>query len=188
MRIGILGLGSMGQPMARRLAQAGFSVIGFNRTRSRAEALSSDGVHVADTPGEACDVDLLITMVSDDDAIEHRLPDEDVLFLHRLILSGTPPVRRALVGHPSQSILAIPAHEIRYTGVLTPTLTRTAERARSTVDRAPRSVPPPGIHAVPHWMIGTHSPQSDVFVRGSLTGGRRTTHALDTATRSQDPD
>jgi 3-hydroxyisobutyrate dehydrogenase-like beta-hydroxyacid dehydrogenase len=27
----------MGQPMARRLAQAGFSVIGFNRTRSRAE-------------------------------------------------------------------------------------------------------------------------------------------------------
>jgi hypothetical protein len=25
----------MGQPMARRLAQAGFSVIGFNRTRSR---------------------------------------------------------------------------------------------------------------------------------------------------------
>jgi 3-hydroxyisobutyrate dehydrogenase-like beta-hydroxyacid dehydrogenase len=40
MRIGILGLGSMGQPMARRLAQAGFSVIGFNRTRSRAEALA----------------------------------------------------------------------------------------------------------------------------------------------------
>jgi len=70
MRIGILGLGSMGQPMARRLAQAGFSVIGFNRTRSRAEALSSDGVHVADTPVEACDVDLLISMVSDDDAIE----------------------------------------------------------------------------------------------------------------------
>jgi 3-hydroxyisobutyrate dehydrogenase-like beta-hydroxyacid dehydrogenase len=71
MRIGILGLGSMGQPMARRLAQAGFSVIGFNRTRSRAEALLSDGVEVADTPEQACGVDLLISMVSDDEAVEH---------------------------------------------------------------------------------------------------------------------
>jgi 3-hydroxyisobutyrate dehydrogenase-like beta-hydroxyacid dehydrogenase len=70
MRVGVLGLGSMGQPMARRLAQAGFSVIGFNRTRSRADALLSDGVKVADRPDQACDVDLLITMVSDDEAIE----------------------------------------------------------------------------------------------------------------------
>jgi 3-hydroxyisobutyrate dehydrogenase-like beta-hydroxyacid dehydrogenase len=70
MRLGIVGLGSMGQPMARRLAQAGFSVIGFNRTRSRAEALLGDGVEVADTPQRACDVDLLITMLSDDEAIE----------------------------------------------------------------------------------------------------------------------
>jgi 3-hydroxyisobutyrate dehydrogenase-like beta-hydroxyacid dehydrogenase len=60
----------MGQPMARRLARAGFSVIGFNRTRSRADALSSEGVEVADTPDQACDADLLISMVSDDAAIE----------------------------------------------------------------------------------------------------------------------
>ena len=43
----------MGQPMARRLAQAGFNVTGFNRTRSRAEALVRDGVLVADSPAEA---------------------------------------------------------------------------------------------------------------------------------------
>jgi 3-hydroxyisobutyrate dehydrogenase-like beta-hydroxyacid dehydrogenase len=60
----------MGQPMARRLAQAGFSVIGFNRTRCRADALLQDGVEVADTAEQACDVDLLISMVSDDEAIE----------------------------------------------------------------------------------------------------------------------
>lgn len=70
MRIGILGLGSMGQPMARRLAQAGFSVIAFNRTRSRADALADVGVTVADTAAQACDVDLLISMVSDDEAYE----------------------------------------------------------------------------------------------------------------------
>ena len=56
--------------MARRLAQAGFSVIGFNRTRCRADALLQDGVEVADTAEQACDVDLLISMVSDDEAIE----------------------------------------------------------------------------------------------------------------------
>src|SRR5260370_35975339 len=60
----------MGQPMARRLAQAGFRVVGFNRTRSRAEALQRDGGEVADTPEQACDVDLLISMVTDDEAIE----------------------------------------------------------------------------------------------------------------------
>jgi 3-hydroxyisobutyrate dehydrogenase-like beta-hydroxyacid dehydrogenase len=70
MRLGFLGLGSMGQPMARRLARAGFRVIGFNRTRSRAEALLADGVEVADTPDQACEVDLLISMLSDDAAIE----------------------------------------------------------------------------------------------------------------------
>jgi 3-hydroxyisobutyrate dehydrogenase-like beta-hydroxyacid dehydrogenase len=70
MRLGILGLGSMGQPMARRLAHAGFAVMGFNRTRTRAEALQRDGVIVADTPEQACGVDLLISMVSDDEAVE----------------------------------------------------------------------------------------------------------------------
>ena len=84
MRLGILGLGSMGQPMARRLAQAGFRVIGFNRTRSRAEALRHEGVEVADTPEQACDVDLLISMVSDDEAIEQLFwPDGRFLTLGR---------------------------------------------------------------------------------------------------------
>jgi 3-hydroxyisobutyrate dehydrogenase-like beta-hydroxyacid dehydrogenase len=84
MRVGILGLGSMGQPMARRLAQAGFRVVGFNRTRSRAEALQRDGVEVADTPLEACDVDLLISMVSDDEAVEQLFwPDGRFLTMDR---------------------------------------------------------------------------------------------------------
>jgi 3-hydroxyisobutyrate dehydrogenase-like beta-hydroxyacid dehydrogenase len=70
MRIGMIGLGSMGQPMARRLARAGFSVVAYNRTRARVEALLPDNVEVADTPAEACAADILISMVSDDAAIE----------------------------------------------------------------------------------------------------------------------
>jgi 3-hydroxyisobutyrate dehydrogenase len=64
--VGFIGLGIMGAPMARNLAKAGFQVVAWNRTRSKAEALQGDGITVADSPkavGEACPV--VITMVSD---------------------------------------------------------------------------------------------------------------------------
>lgn len=84
MKIGIVGLGSMGQPMAKRLARAGHAVTAWNRTRSRVEALAADGVTVASTPADACRGDLLISMLSDDEAIE------EVLFADgRLASTGT---------------------------------------------------------------------------------------------------
>ena len=85
MKIGILGLGSMGAPMARRLARAGHTVTAWNRTRARAEALAADGVRVADWPAEACRGDLLISMLSDDAAL-----DDVVLPGGRLVSAGTP--------------------------------------------------------------------------------------------------
>lgn len=85
MKIGILGLGSMGAPMARRLARAGHVVTAWNRTRARAEALAADGVRVADTPAEACRGDLLISMLSDDAAL-----DDVLLPGGRLASAGTP--------------------------------------------------------------------------------------------------
>jgi 3-hydroxyisobutyrate dehydrogenase-like beta-hydroxyacid dehydrogenase len=85
MKIGILGLGSMGAPMARRLARAGHVVTAWNRTRARAEALAADGIRFAATPAEACRGDLLISMVSDDAALE------GVLFgAGGLVSAGTP--------------------------------------------------------------------------------------------------
>jgi 3-hydroxyisobutyrate dehydrogenase-like beta-hydroxyacid dehydrogenase len=53
MRIGFLGLGKMGTPMARRLLAAGHEVTVWNRTRERAEALAAEGARVAATPAEA---------------------------------------------------------------------------------------------------------------------------------------
>jgi 3-hydroxyisobutyrate dehydrogenase-like beta-hydroxyacid dehydrogenase len=101
MRIGILGLGSMGQPMARRLARAGFNIIGFNRTRSRAEALSSEGVQIADTPAQACDVDLLISMVSDDAAIDQLFWQGD-----RFLTMGRPGLVHAGMSTVSDTLAA----------------------------------------------------------------------------------
>lgn len=68
-RIAFIGLGLMGNGMARNLARAGFPVIVYNRTRERALALQSAGARVAATPREAAEqADVMISMVSDDNA------------------------------------------------------------------------------------------------------------------------
>ena len=64
--VGVVGTGIMGAPMARNLARAGFSVIAFNRTRARAEALTADGVRVADSIAQVGrEASIVITMVPD---------------------------------------------------------------------------------------------------------------------------
>ncbi|MGN6392499.1 MAG: NAD(P)-dependent oxidoreductase [Gemmatimonadales bacterium] len=74
MQVGFIGLGSMGLPMADNLRRAGHDLRVFNRTRDRARALS--GVHVADSPREAAEgVEVLVTMLADDAAVEHVVLD-----------------------------------------------------------------------------------------------------------------
>ena len=64
--IGVVGTGIMGAPMARNLAEAGFEVVAYNRTRSRAEALREHGVTVAESPAEVGQsASVVITMVPD---------------------------------------------------------------------------------------------------------------------------
>jgi len=72
MRVGFVGLGHMGMPMARSLVRAGHTLTVYNRTRSRAEDLASeDGARVAGTPAEAAaGAEVVVTMLSDDPAVE----------------------------------------------------------------------------------------------------------------------
>lgn len=71
MRIGFVGVGRMGEPMARNLARAGHQVTAYNRTRARAERLGGDGVRVADSPAAAArDAEAVVTMLADDAAVE----------------------------------------------------------------------------------------------------------------------
>jgi len=66
MRIGFIGLGTMGAPMARRLLEAGHELTVHNRTREREEPLEALGARRATTPREcARNRELVITMVSD---------------------------------------------------------------------------------------------------------------------------
>ncbi len=72
MRIAFVGLGAMGQPMARNLARAGHEVLAFNRSRDRAEALAADGTIQAPATlvDTACDAEVVVTMLADDAAVE----------------------------------------------------------------------------------------------------------------------
>ena len=51
--VAFLGLGIMGAPMAVNLVRAGFDVVGWNRTASKAAPVREAGGAVAATPAEA---------------------------------------------------------------------------------------------------------------------------------------
>ena len=72
MKVGVIGLGAMGAPMAMNLHRAGLLCAVWNRTRSRAQALSREtGVPIAESPAElAAGVDLVLTSVSRDADLE----------------------------------------------------------------------------------------------------------------------
>ena len=63
-RIGWIGIGRMGSPMAERLLDAGHQVHIWNRTRAKAESLAAKGAHLVARPADLRDVDILFTMVS----------------------------------------------------------------------------------------------------------------------------
>jgi 3-hydroxyisobutyrate dehydrogenase-like beta-hydroxyacid dehydrogenase len=70
MHIGFIGVGHMGKEIAGRLIRLGHELTVFNRTRSRALPLEREGAHLVATPYEAArGVDVVVTMLSDDEAV-----------------------------------------------------------------------------------------------------------------------
>jgi 3-hydroxyisobutyrate dehydrogenase len=63
-RIGWIGMGRMGYPMAERLLKAGYDVAIWNRTRAKAEPLAKIGGKVVDNLFDLKDVDVLFSIVS----------------------------------------------------------------------------------------------------------------------------
>lgn len=62
--LAFLGIGLMGKPMATRLLQAGYTVSVWNRTRAKADELTSSGAIVHDTASAAVgSADIVITML-----------------------------------------------------------------------------------------------------------------------------
>lgn len=99
MKVGFIGLGNMGSAIAGNLIKAGHYLTVYNRTRSRAEALTSVGARIAETPIQAAaDAEVLITMLADDAAVE------DVIFPKGHAIRALP----AGAVHVSMSTISVP--------------------------------------------------------------------------------
>jgi 2-hydroxy-3-oxopropionate reductase len=73
-RVGVIGLGLMGAPMAANFMKAGFPVTVWNRTAEKSQKLAKIGATVAASPAElAGQVEILLTIVSDPPALEEVL-------------------------------------------------------------------------------------------------------------------
>jgi 3-hydroxyisobutyrate dehydrogenase-like beta-hydroxyacid dehydrogenase len=71
MKVGVVGLGTMGAPMARHLISAGHDVTVWNRTRAKEEPLAELGAQRAETAAAAAaGADAVLTCVSDDPDLE----------------------------------------------------------------------------------------------------------------------
>ncbi len=85
-RVGFIGLGIMGQPMALNVLRAGYPLTVWNRTPSKADPLLAEGAAWADSPADVARAsDVVITIVSD-------TPDvEEVILGPRGIIHGARP-------------------------------------------------------------------------------------------------
>jgi 3-hydroxyisobutyrate dehydrogenase-like beta-hydroxyacid dehydrogenase len=78
MRIGFLGLGTIGEPIANNLRKAGHDLTVWNRTAAKADHIVSKGGKLARTPREcASGRDLVFTCLSDEQALEAVLAGPD---------------------------------------------------------------------------------------------------------------
>ena len=65
-RVGFVGLGVMGKPMARNLMKAGYDVVAYSRTRASVDEMAADGAAPADNPAEVAEqADVTILMLPD---------------------------------------------------------------------------------------------------------------------------
>ena len=70
-RIGFIGLGIMGKPMARNLLRAGYPLTVHNRSRGAVDELAAEGATAADSPREVAErSDMVITMLPDVATVE----------------------------------------------------------------------------------------------------------------------
>jgi 3-hydroxyisobutyrate dehydrogenase-like beta-hydroxyacid dehydrogenase len=71
MRVGVIGLGIMGAPMARNLLRAGHAVVVHSRTRARVDALVAEGATAGGSAaGVAAAVEAVVTMLPDTPDVE----------------------------------------------------------------------------------------------------------------------
>ena len=79
-KIGFIGIGLMGLPMAKNLLKAGYNLKAFNRSQKKAEALKEFGAEIATSIEDVVsNSDVVITMLTDDTAINEVMDSSNFL-------------------------------------------------------------------------------------------------------------
>ena len=87
-KIGFIGIGLMGLPMAKNLLKAGYELKAFNRTESKAEPLKEFGGKISKSIEEVVsDNDVVITMLTDDSSVDEVMNSRE--FLDNLKVDAT---------------------------------------------------------------------------------------------------
>jgi 2-hydroxy-3-oxopropionate reductase len=87
-KIGFIGIGLMGLPMAKNLLKAGYELKAFNRTESKAEPLREFGGKISKSIKEVVsDNDVVITMLTDDNSVDAVMNSHE--FLDNLKVDAT---------------------------------------------------------------------------------------------------
>ena len=74
MKVGFVGLGLMGQPMAKNVAKKGFALCVFNRTPEKALPLKEAGASLAASPKEAAKgAEVVVLMLTGPEAVDQVL-------------------------------------------------------------------------------------------------------------------
>jgi len=87
-KVGFIGIGLMGLPMAKNLLKAGYELKAFNRTESKAEPLREFGGKISKSIKEVVsDNDVVITMLTDDNSVDAVMNSQE--FLDNLKVDAT---------------------------------------------------------------------------------------------------
>ena len=87
MKVGLIGTGLMGKPMSRKVKDAGYDLMVFNRTIEKAKDLKDDGIEVAKSLHDLVDfADVILVILSDYNAITNMLFEDDVSFEGKTII------------------------------------------------------------------------------------------------------
>jgi 2-hydroxy-3-oxopropionate reductase len=86
-RVGFIGLGVMGRPMARNLMEAGHELVLFSRTRASVDEAARDGGTPASSPREVAEqADVVILMLPDSPQVRDVLDGDDGLLAGSLVV------------------------------------------------------------------------------------------------------
>lgn len=103
--LALLGLGPMGEPMARRLLEFHDGLVVWNRTSSKAQPLVALGARAASSPADAAS-DIVLTVLPDLGQVESLLPGPDGLLAGWAAKGTAKPI---LVVHGTVSPIAVAA-------------------------------------------------------------------------------